>query len=141
MSYALDVKEKLAIHELFARAAYGLDERNLDMLKQSFATDAEMTLRIAAGDLIGPFVGQDGIMSLMKDALEAQTDKRRHVISNIFFESEQADKATVVSNLTLMATHNGEISLLSAGIYHDQVVKVGAEWKLWRRHLELDKSY
>jgi hypothetical protein len=87
MSYTLDAKDKLAIHELFARASYGLDERDLDMLAQSFAADAEMTLCIAAGDLIGPFFGQDSIMKLMRDSMDTQTDKRRHVISNIFFES------------------------------------------------------
>lgn len=141
MGYGLSVEEKLAIHELFARAAYSLDERNFDMLALSFDADAEMTMRIAGGDLIGPFVGHRSIMKLMKDAVDAQTDKRRHVISNVFFESWQPEIASVVSNLTLMATENGEISLLSAGVYHDEVVKVGTEWKLWRRHLELDKSY
>lgn len=141
MSYALHVNEKLAIAELFARVAYGLDERDLDMLESSFAADAEMTMRIAGGVLVGPFVGHGGILKLMKEAMDAQTDKRRHVISNVFFESSQPEKATVVSNLTLMATENGEISLLSAGVYRDEVVKLGTEWKLWRRHLDLDKSY
>lgn len=47
----------------------------------------------------------------------------------------------MVANLTLFATENGEISLLSAGVYHDRVVWREGSWQLLQRHLELDKSY
>ncbi len=141
MSNRLSLDDKLAIHELLARASYGLDERDLELLGDAFAEDAQMSLRVAGGDLIGPFEGRTGIMKLMTDSMAEQTDKRRHVISNIFFTAEDARTATVVSNLTLMATENGEISLLSAGLYHDQVVKTGDRWYLHRRHLDLDKPY
>lgn len=141
MSNKLSLDDKLAIHELLARASYGLDERELDLLGSAFADDAQMSLRIAGGDLVGPFEGREGIMKLMTDSMAEQTDKRRHVISNIFFESESPRAATVVSNLTLMATENGEISLLTAGVYRDEVVKVGDQWRLYRRHLDLDKPY
>ena len=80
-------------------------------------------------------------MKLMIDSKDQQTDKRRHVISNIFFESSQDNNVSVVSNLTLFATENGEIQLLSAGIYHDSVVKINDNWEIYRRHLDLDKSY
>jgi ketosteroid isomerase-like protein len=141
MSNSLNIAEKLAIHELLARASYGLDERDVALLADCFSEDAVMTLRVAGGDVIGPFEGRDGIMKLMTDSMEQQTDKRRHVISNIFFESEGDGRATLISNLTLFATANGEIHVLSAGVYHDEVIKTGGHWRLHRRHLELDKSY
>ncbi len=141
MSRHLDTADKLAIHELLARASYGLDERDVALLASCFAEDAVMSLRVADGDLIGPFEGRDGIMKLMTDSMEQQSDKRRHVVSNIFFESEGDGVASVVSNLTLFATENGRINLLSAGVYHDEVIKAGGQWQLRRRHLELDKSY
>jgi 3-phenylpropionate/cinnamic acid dioxygenase small subunit len=137
----LAVAEKLAIHELLARAAYALDERDMTMLAAAFAPDAQFTLRIAGGDLIGPFVGRDGIMQLMTSATAAQTDKRRHVISNMFFETATEHTAVVVSNLTLMATEHGVIQLLSAGVYRDEVIKGEGGWQLLRRHLDLDKTY
>lgn len=141
MSKHLDMTDKLAIHELLARASYGLDERDVALLASCFAEDAVMSLRVADGDLIGPFEGRDGIMKLMTDSMEQQSDKRRHVVSNIFFESEGDGAASVVSNLTLFATENGQINLLSAGVYHDEVIKTDGQWQLHRRHLELDKSY
>ncbi|MDP4917745.1 MAG: nuclear transport factor 2 family protein [Haliea sp.] len=139
-----EVEDKLAIHELLSRAAYALDERDLEMLAASFAHDATFSMRIAGGDLVGPFESREGIMDLMTGAMAQQTDKRRHVVSNIFFpnESERDDESIpVISNLTLFATEEGVISLLTAGVYHDRVVQRDGRWELLARHLELDKSY
>tara|TARA_R110002110_G_scaffold76898_1_gene202262 strand:+ start:1789 stop:2220 length:432 start_codon:yes stop_codon:yes gene_type:complete len=143
MTAELETAEKLAIHELLSRAAYALDERDVEMLAASFAEDAAFSMRIAGGDLIGPFESRDGIMELMTGAMAEQTDKRRHVVSNIFFPATTGaeEGVAVVSNLTLFATENGEISLLSAGVYHDRVVKREGGWQLLQRHLDLDKSY
>ena len=57
-------KHKFAIAELMSRAAYGLDMRELEMLSSCFAQDAVFTMRIAGGDLVGPFEGRAGIMEL-----------------------------------------------------------------------------
>ncbi|MDO8860458.1 nuclear transport factor 2 family protein [Haliea sp. E1-2-M8] len=143
MTSVLDTEEKLAIHELLSRAAYALDERDVEMLAASFAEDASFSMRIAGGDLIGPFETREGIMQLMTGAMAEQTDKRRHVVSNIFFPADTGSEegVTVVSNLTLFATENGAISLLSAGVYQDRVVQREGVWQLLQRHLELDKSY
>ena len=141
MMQNLNAEEKQAISELLSRAAFAYDEKDIEMLSASFSVDAQFTMRIADGDLIGPFKGREGIMKLMIDSMDQQTDKRRHVISNIFFESSQDNNVSVVSNLTLFATENGEIQLLSAGVYHDSVVKINDNWEVYRRHLDLDKSY
>ena len=141
MMQNLNAEDKQAISELLSRAAFAYDEKDIEMLSASFSVDAQFTLRIADGDLIGPFEGREGIMKLMIDSMDQQTDKRRHVISNIFFESSQDNNVSVVSNLTLFATENGEIQLLSAGVYHDSVVKINDNWEVYRRHLDLDKSY
>ncbi|MEH7274029.1 nuclear transport factor 2 family protein, partial [Neobacillus vireti] len=66
--------DKLAIHELLNKAAYGYDSRTVDMLADCFAEEAVMSMRIADGDLIGPFEGQNEIMKLMTGAMEGQTD-------------------------------------------------------------------
>jgi 3-phenylpropionate/cinnamic acid dioxygenase small subunit len=134
-------KHKLAIAELMGRVAYGLDMRDVDMLAACFATDAALTMNIAGGDLIGPFENRDGIMKLMTDSMEQQTDQRRHNVSNLFFETEGDETAVVISNLTLVATENGEVRLLSSGVYRDMVVRVGDDWQLQHRHLDLDLPY
>lgn len=137
----LNLEDKLAIHELLGRAALGYDERDTDMLSACFANAASFTMRIAAGDLVGPFEGQDNIMQLMTDSMANQTDVRRHVISNIVFGQAANSKAHVISNLTLLATENGAIELLSSGIYRDDVEQIDGVWQITKRHLDLDKGY
>ncbi len=135
------VADKLAINELLSRSAYALDMRVENALAECFAEDAQFTLKIADAELVGPFVNRDGIMQLMTGAFEEQTDQRRHVVSNVFFETEGTDSATVISNLTLFATEDGTIRLISAGVYRDEVVKRDGVWQLHRRHLDLDLPY
>ena len=137
----LSLDEKIAIHELLSRSAYGLDERDVELLASTFAEHASFSMRIGNGDLVGPFETRAGIMKLMTDSMAEQTDQRRHVVSNIFFEGEREGYLVVVSNLTLMATENGEIQLLSAGVYRDTVIRVDGDWQILDRYLELDKPY
>jgi hypothetical protein len=137
---SLSVEQKLAIHELLGRAAYAYDERDMALLEAGFAEAAVMSMRIAGGDLIGPFEGRAAIMQLMRNSMAEQTDVRRHVISNIFFE-EDGESPVVLSNLTLVATENGKASLLAAGVYRDTLVEEGGVWKIAGRHVELDSSY
>jgi len=139
MSIAL--QDKLDIQELLSRAAFGYDERDIDMLAACFAENAEFSMRIAGGDLIGPFTGREGILALMTGSMEEQSDVRRHVVSNLFFTDTDAEQPLAISNLTLLATENGVIQLLSAGVYRDRVQKIAGEWQILDRYLELDKAY
>ena len=137
---SLNVEQKLMIHELLGRAALAYDERDLPTLESGFTEDASLSMRIAGGDLIGPFAGREAIMKLFTDSMAEQNDVRRHVVSNIFFD-ESGDDLVAISNLTLVATENGEIELLTAGIYRDTMVLVDGTWLISNRHIELDKPY
>jgi hypothetical protein len=137
---SLTLEQKLNIHELLGRAALAYDERDMTTLEAGFAASANMSMRIAGGDLIGPFEGRDAIMKLFTDSMATQIDVRRHVVSNIFFDESGANPVAI-SNLTLVATENGEIQLLTAGIYRDTMVQENGNWCIANRHIELDKSY
>jgi 3-phenylpropionate/cinnamic acid dioxygenase small subunit len=137
---SLGSEEKLAIHELLSMAAYAYDERDVDMLESCFSGQASFSMCIGGGDLVGPFEGREAIMGLMTGSMAEQTDVRRHVVSNIFFDPRESEP-TAVSNLTLFSTEEGEIQILSAGVYHDTVVRENGAWKILKRHLDLDKSY
>ena len=135
-----NVEEKLLIQELLARSAYGYDERDLELLASCFSEDAEMTMCIAGGDVVGPFKGRDQLRKMFENAMNGQQDIRRHVISNIFF-GELEGAPVVYSNLTLLATENGDTSLISSGIYTDHVELSQSGWVIKKRHLDLDSSY
>ena len=138
---SISIEQRLAIHEFLARAAYAYDVRDVPLLESGFAEDASLSMRIAGGDLIGPFEGREAIMGLMTGSMEEQSDVRKHVISNVFID-EGDDGIVATSFLTLIATENGETRLLSAGVYRDTLVQgAGGDWQLVRRHIELDNAY
>ncbi len=125
----LTAENRMAIQDMLARGAYAYDERDMKALEAGFATEAVMSMRIAGGDLIGPFEGREAIMGLMLGAMEQQTDVRRHVIANSFFDTE-GEHPIVTSVLTLLATEDGKASLLATGIYRDTVIEVDGAWRI-----------
>ena len=133
--------DKLAIQELLSRAAYAFDERKLDILEACFTPDASMLIDITAVGEVGPFDGREAIMQLMKDTIAAQTDVRRHVISNFFFEAEMYKSGRVVSSVVVFSVENGEINVIISGIYRDDVVRRNGEWQISHRHLDLDLPF
>lgn len=136
----LAVEQKLAIHELLSRAAYAYDERDMTALEESFAPGASMSLRVAGGDLVGPFEGRSAIMELMRGAMAQQKDVRRHVVSNIFFE-DGGEHPVAMSNLTLVTTLDGKANILATGIYRDELVQDDGAWRILTRHVEMDSAY
>ena len=133
-------EDRFAISDLLSRMAYFYDEDHLDDLAASFAPDAVMSMQIAGGDMVGPFEGRDRIMELYRGAKASQTEVRRHDITNIMFDAS-GDTLAVTSYLTLFATENAETKLLTTGVYRDQVGRVDGEWKITRRHIDLDSAY
>lgn len=137
----MKASDKLEIHELLSRAAYYFDERKLDELADCFTRKATMLVRIAGVGDVGPFEGRDAIMKLMSDTLAAQTDVRRHVVSNFFFEAESKKSATVMSSLVVFSVENGKIDVIISGVYRDEVVCKDGKWRIHKRQLDLDLPF
>ena len=93
------------------------------------------------GNYVGPFEGREAIRALHADSMAAQTDQRRHNLSNIWIEKESGDEATVVSNLTLLSIEDGAVRVLSSGWYRDQLVRSDEGWQIADRYLYLDLPY
>ena len=130
------------IENLLGKASWGYDEADPDLIASCFADDARMSLRIGRdGQLIGPFEGRAAIRALHADSMAAQTDQRRHNLSNLWFEKETADEATTVTNLTLLSIEDGAIRVLSSGWYRDQLVHRDGTWLIADRYCYLDLPY
>lgn len=137
----MDATSKLEIHELLARVAYALDERDVPMLTACFAEDARMVIDIEGVPDEMEFEGRDTIMGLMTASMEEQTDQRRHVTTNIFITDQSESSATVTSNLTLTGVENGAIRLITSGYYKDSVSRSANGWVFSERRIELDMPY
>ena len=75
----------------------------MDAMAACFTKDAELTMTIGGGDVIGPFSGIDNVMKLFSDSLEGQDDQRRHLTTNTYVMEEDDSSAHVKSVLTLLA--------------------------------------
>ncbi|WP_433801836.1 nuclear transport factor 2 family protein [Actinomycetospora sp. CA-084318] len=127
---------------LLGRASWGYDEADPDLIARCFTDDARMSLRIGReGDLVGPFEGRDAIRALHADSMAAQTDQRRHNLSNLWVDKETEDAATVVTNLTLLSIENGAIRVLSSGWYRDELTRRDGAWLIADRYVYLDLPY
>jgi uncharacterized protein (TIGR02246 family) len=131
-----------AIENVLNRYSIAYDDNDMAEMADTFAEDAVMSMRIAGGDLIGPFEGKAAVMKLMTDSLASQTDQRRHVTTNMAVRKETEDAATVNSYLTLISVEGGTATLLSTGKYEDELVReADGAWRFTKRHLELDLPY
>ena len=133
--------DKQAVTELLNRAGVAYDTAYTDFLREMFVEDgAQSHMTIAGGDII-PFEGKETIGKLFADSLQEQTDQRRHVITNIYFTDEADDSVTAISYLVLISVENSELKVLSSGMYTDNCVRQGDDWKLQKRRLDLDLPY
>ena len=133
--------EKQAILELIAKAAYGFDEADIEMLRDVFTENSKFIINIEGEDAASVYEGHDAIMKLQIDALKVQTDKRRHVVTNSFFIEEKAHRAQLISNVLITSVENSVIRLVTSGVYKDEVVLEDGRWKIHTRTLNLDMSY
>jgi SnoaL-like domain len=130
------------IENTLGRASWGYDENDVDLIAAQFTEGASMTMQIGRdGDLIGPFEGRDAIRKLHADSLAAQTDQRRHNLSNLVIVKETPDSASTTTNLTLLSIENGALRTLSSGWYRDELVHHGGDWLIQSRHIYLDLPY
>lgn len=137
----MDANEKLDIHELLARAVFGLDQRDPAMIEACFTEDARFILEIKDAETIPPFEGREAIIKLMVDSMNAHREDRRHLVSNIFVEAESAGEARVVSTLTAFQAEHGKIGVMTSGVYRDDLRKIAGEWRIALRHLALDVPF
>ena len=132
--------DRASIENLLNRYSLAYDTPDLEALESVFTEDATFSLVIAGGDRIA-FEPRDAIMKLMRDSLSAQTDQRRHINSNLIVEGEADGVTRTRHYLTLVATENGAISLLSAGVYSAEIVEQDGVLRFRSLHLDLDKAY
>ncbi len=133
--------DKHAITELLNKGGYAYDTADVDFLVDMFTADGRFELSIAGVGPVGPFEGRDAIRALYAGSLESQTDQRRHCVTNLFFEDETDDSITAISYLVLISIQDGELNVISSGVYRDEIVRDGDAWRITLRNLALDRPY
>lgn len=132
--------DRAAVEDLANRYSLAYDTADLETMESVFTEDATFSMVIAGGDRIS-FGPREAIMKLMRDSMSSQTDQRRHVNTNLIVEGTEGGVTRTKHYLTLLATEDGEISLLSAGLYSSEIVEEGGALRFKSLHLDLDKAY
>lgn len=137
----MDIEQRLQIEALLNKAANDLDERNFSGMKACFAEDTKVVIRVDSIGLVESLEGREALMALVKDRVAAQTDKRRHIITNVLIEPEGENRARAISYLTLLSIEDGKVDVLTSGCYRDLVVYRDDIWLIAEREIELDLPY
>ena len=117
------------------------DEREMDVLEAGFTEGATLQIKIAGADPI-VFESRDTIMGLMRDAAETQTDIRRHLITNLYFQGTNSQGLVeCTANLTITSVENGAIRLVTSGYYRDSFEHQNGQWLIAHRCIDLDMAY
>ncbi|TYL46360.1 nuclear transport factor 2 family protein [Nocardioides sp. BGMRC 2183] len=132
--------DRSAVENLLNTYSLAYDTPDLETMAGVFTEDATFSLVIAGGDRIA-FESREAIMKLMRDSLASQTDQRRHLNSNLIVLGEEGGVTRTRHYLTLVATEDGAISLLSAGVYSAEIVEDDGVLRFRSLHLDLDKAY
>lgn len=129
-----------SIENLINLYSLGYDTADMDAIAACFTADAVFRMTLPGNDPLS-FEGRDSIMALMQQSAESQTDQRRHVNSNLIVHGTEDSVTRTTHYLTLLATENGEIRVLTAGVYRLEIVEDGGDLRLQTLALELDRPY
>lgn len=128
------------VQTLLNRYSLAYDSADLTTMADCFTDAAVFSMKLPKNDPV-VFESKETIMRLMTDSMASQTDQRRHVNSNLIVDESDPEVTRTTHYLTLLSTENGEIQLLSAGVYRCEIVVEGGSLRFRKLHLDLDKSY
>lgn len=128
------------VEDLLNRYSLAYDTSDLDNMSACFTEDAVFQMTLPGNDPM-TFESRATIMKLMSDSMASQTDQRRHVNTNLIVEQGEDGVTRTTHYLTLLATENGEIRLLSAGVYRIEIVEEDGALRMRKLDLTLDRPY
>lgn len=122
--------EKLAIQELCSRYCQTIDTQDSAGWALCFAADG-------AFEFDGHVVRGHGALREYADA-HTRVLRGRHMTLNHLYEV-QGDHAIGRATTVVSIATRGGYKIMGQGMYHDDLVKLGGEWKIRHRRVENDK--
>ena len=129
------------IAELLSNYAWAMDAGEFEPLNDVFTEDAKFAIEIPGADPIGPIEPRDAIVEFIAGSVTGMNDQRRHVVTNQRFAREGEDDADVTSTLTLISIADGELTVVSTGVYESVVVRDGGAWRIASLKILLDRPF
>lgn len=132
-------EDRWLIIEALNSYAWGYDSNDMDMFGNSFTKDAVYTIELANGTVLDPVVGRNTIVDTYGAARKADTDQKRHRISNVVFLKLEESYAKVMSSVLVTSAENSQLKFVTSGKYIDELVKESdGAWRIETKYCWLD---
>lgn len=136
MSDTANIADYGQVAELLARFGAAVDQHRADTLTNVLAEGASFEVVVAGGDVYGPFSPRSAVIEFVDSTVTAQTDQRRHCITNIRREGD-----SVFAYLSLLVTENGELTPQSTGLYEATLTTEDGQPRINTLRLTLDRPF
>ncbi|MCS7477081.1 nuclear transport factor 2 family protein [Umezawaea endophytica] len=138
---ALAPAEQFAVHQVLVRYAFALDQRDLTALGSVLTEDATWAFTIAGRNDLGPVAGRAAILEFVREAIDAETDQRRHNLVNVVIRSADATTALAQAYLLLTSNAGGRANVIATGFYTFRLERSEGEWRIADLFLGTDNAW
>ncbi|HWH26383.1 MAG TPA: nuclear transport factor 2 family protein [Pseudolysinimonas sp.] len=115
------------------RYAWAYDERQIDVLSDVFSENAVWFGSVTGTIAIAPIESRNAIVEWLQGHMAAQSDQRRHNITNSVVVSQTPGAATVICYLLLTTAFDGSVGVVTTGTYQlDLVREEDGVWRITR---------
>ena len=124
------------------RYAFAVDEMDRAMLMDTFMPQACLEATVAHGAPVPRLEGPAAIADFILSGRQAQGDRRRHVVTNLWLADLATASATAHSYHAILVSSQGAAQLRSIGIYRDDMLRCGdGVWRCLVKRVMLDAPY
>jgi hypothetical protein len=123
------------------RYGWAFDERRENVLREVFTEDAVWEASVMDETPVGPFVGQDAIVTWLSRFWTIQKDQRRHVFTNFIVDKNADDRMTAYCYLQLLGSTRASSRFEVAGFSRCELVRVGPRWAISRYTAGFDAPF
>ena len=134
------VPDRARIENLLARYCLGWDEADLDTLSDCFTDDATLTLEVPLAGRVVTRRGRASIMAAFAASFAASRTRLRHVVSNVAYELEDGDAATVTAYQQVFVVGKTGVRPTTISRLIDRVVREDGGWRFAARRLIFDTA-
>ena len=124
------------VAELFAKFGAAVDQHRAETLIDVLADGASFEVIVAGGDTYGPFSPRSAVIEFVGSTVTAQTDQRRHCITNF-----RREGGSVFAYLSLLVTEDGELTPQSTGVYEATLTTEDGQPRINTLRLTLDRPF
>jgi uncharacterized protein (TIGR02246 family) len=124
--------DRLEIAERVYRYGWAYDERDPELLSDSFVDDAVWEGSIMGQVSVGPFAGREKIVDWLSAFWNEQQDQRRHIFTNVVVQALTEDTATAHAYLLLTATSESKTTPVTTGPYRFELTRQNDSWRIAR---------